>query len=59
MFGDLFKAALTLVVTPIDVVKDVVTLGGSLTDEKEPYTVKRLKDAGKCLDRALDPDDDD
>lgn len=40
MFANLFKAVVgTIVETPIAIVADVVTLGGSLTDTKEPYTV--------------------
>lgn len=40
MFGNLLKAVVGVVVeTPIAVVADVVTLGGALTDKKEPYTV--------------------
>ena len=44
MFGNLFKAAVGLVVeTPIAVVADVVTLGGTLTDAKQPYTATALE----------------
>ena len=39
MLGHLTKAAVGLVIeTPIAIVADVVTLGGSLTDERRPYT---------------------
>ena len=51
MFGmmkSLGKAAVGLVVeTPIAVVADVVTMGGVLTDKKEPYTKTAL---GKVVD---------
>jgi len=47
MFGmleSLAKAVVGVVVeTPIAVVKDVVTLGGALTDQDEPSTVTALK----------------
>ena len=43
-----------MLVTPVEVVKDVATLGGVLTDEEEPYTVQRLKKAQKKLDEALE-----
>jgi hypothetical protein len=47
MFGmlkHLTQAAVgVLVETPIAVVADVVTLGGALTDTKEPYTETAVK----------------
>ena len=54
MLGSLIKSAINVAVTPIEVAKDVATLGGALTDEKEPYTLKRLKKASKHLNKALD-----
>lgn len=54
MFGKLLKSALNVAVSPVDVLKDVATLGGALTDESEPYTVQRAKKAGKCLGQAMD-----
>lgn len=40
IFENLVKALVGAVVeTPIAVVADVVTLGGSLSDKDEPYTV--------------------
>ena len=48
MFSNLLKAVVGVVVeTPIAVVADIVTLGGSLTDEDVPYTAKAL---GKVVD---------
>lgn len=42
--GKLAKAAVGVVIeTPIAVVADVVTLGGSLTDQDKPYTAKALE----------------
>lgn len=56
MFGilnSLAKAAVNVVTAPVAVVADVVTLGGALTDKRQPYTadvvsdlVQNLKDAG-------------
>lgn len=43
IFGKLLKTGFDIVTTPIDVAKDVVTLGGELTDQREPYTAKKLK----------------
>ena len=44
MFGNLLKAVVGVVVeTPIAIVADAVTLGGSLSDEKQPYTATALE----------------
>jgi len=44
MFGKLLKAAVGVVVeTPVAVIADVVTMGGVLTDKREPYTATALK----------------
>lgn len=44
MFGKLFKAVVGVVVeTPVALVADVVTLGGVLTDTKQPYTADALE----------------
>jgi len=42
-FTKLASAAVGVVVSPIDLVKDVVTMGGALSDRDEPYTVTRAK----------------
>jgi len=42
-FGKLIDAAVNVALTPVDVVMDVATLGGAMTEEDEPYTVKRIK----------------
>jgi len=43
LFGSVLGTVFDVVTSPIAVVKDVVTLGGSLTDENEPYTIQQLK----------------
>ena len=44
MFGSLIKAVVGVVIeTPLALVSDIVTLGGSLNDKKEPYTVTAVK----------------
>ncbi|MEY2117093.1 hypothetical protein [Rhodanobacter sp. FW106-PBR-R2A-1-13] len=51
------KAAIGLAIeTPLALVKDVATLGGAITDRKEPYTVKSLKRVMKNVHDAADPD---
>ena len=55
MFGilsNLTKAAVGVVIeTPIAVVSDVITLGGSITEKDEPYTATALK---KVLDNVTE-----
>jgi hypothetical protein len=61
MFGmleSLAKAATAVVTVPVGVVADVVTLGGSLTDKKEPYTVEAVSDLVKNLSDAAKPSGD-
>lgn len=44
MFGKLLKAAVGVVIeTPIAVVADVVTLGGTLTDKQSTYTAEAVE----------------
>jgi hypothetical protein len=59
-FGKLTKTLLTVVETPVAIVKDVVTLGGAIEDEDEPYTVQKLKEIGKNYEEmkeSLDEED--
>ena len=55
LLGTLLRTAIHVVETPIDVVKDVVTMGGVLTDQREPYTVRKAK---KILEDTEDIADD-
>lgn len=58
-FGKLGKLAMDLVETPVAVAKDVVTMGGQLTDQKKPYTQQKLEDLQDDWDEmkeALDED---
>ena len=44
LIGNLTKAVVGVVVeTPVAVVADVITLGGSLTDKDKPYTAEALE----------------
>lgn len=54
MFKEIGKALFGVAVLPLDLTKDVVTLGGALTDEP-CATTKRLGHIGKNLDKATDP----
>ena len=58
LFGKLLRTAIHTVTLPVDVVKDVATMGGVLTDEEDPYTVQKAKkikkdtdDIGKDVDK--------
>lgn len=60
MFGilnSLAKAAVGVVVAPVAVVADVVTLGGALNDKKEPYTATAVKGVMQNLANATNPKD--
>lgn len=60
MFGtlkSLVKATVGVVVaTPVAVVADVVTLGGALTEKREPYTATALSDVVANVANATKPD---
>lgn len=59
MFGilaSLTKAAVGVVVAPVAVVADIVTMGGQLTDRDEPYTASAVSDVLKNLSNAVKPD---
>jgi hypothetical protein len=47
LFGQIVRTVVNTALLPVAVAKDVLTLGGVLTENGEPYTVeamKRLKD---------------
>ena len=52
MFENLAKAALNVAVTPVAMVVDIATLGGTLTDKNESYTMEQLEKAKKNFDKA-------
>lgn len=54
IFGSIIRLGMDLVETPIAITKDVFTAGGALTDQDEPYTVKKLKDIQKDWDKTKD-----
>jgi len=43
IFGSLLKTVIDTATLPIDVAKDVVTMGGAMTERQEPYTASKLK----------------
>ncbi len=56
MFGSLLKAAVGVVVeTPVAIVADVVTLGGSLTDKDKPYTAEAVEKVVENIQESTKP----
>ena len=59
LFGKITQGLIDTALIPVDVVKDVATLGGVSTDQEEPYTlqkVKKLRDKAKDIYNSLDDD---
>jgi hypothetical protein len=56
LFGKLLKTAIDVATTPIDVVKDVVTLGGAITNE-ESALAKKARMLGEDLEDIRDEAD--
>lgn len=50
----LTKAVVSTVTLPIDVIADVVTMGGDMTEKDEPYTVTKIKKIMDGIDEATD-----
>jgi hypothetical protein len=53
-FGSLIKAAITVVETPVAMVKDVVTLGGAITDRDISYTEEKFLELGEDVEDIKD-----
>lgn len=43
LFGRLVKTAINVAVLPVEIVKDVVTLGGVATCQEKSYTMQQLE----------------
>ena len=52
MFNNLVRAAIGVATLPVDVVADVATLGGALTDKRQPYTAKKCSSIMRNIDKA-------
>ena len=51
MLGKLFKATFQIgVELPIAIVKDVFTLGGTVTEKEEPYTKEKVEEIAEDLE---------
>ena len=56
MLGSLLKAAVGVAVTtPASLVADAITLGGAITDKRQPYTASALQDVLRNLQDASKP----
>lgn len=58
LFGKLLKTIIDIATMPIDIVKDVATLGGALTDQDKPYTAQKFERLGGDLEEIRDEVDD-
>ena len=58
LFGKLLKTSFDVVTIPVDIVKDVATMGGILTDENKPYTAQKFDRLGDDLEEVRDEVDD-
>ena len=47
LFGALVKTAINVATIPVAVTKDVLTLGGSITDQRKTYTEQKLDEIKK------------
>jgi len=43
LFGKIVKTAVNVAVLPIAIMKDVYTLGGTVTEQDKPYTAQQLE----------------
>jgi len=58
MLSNLAKAAVSVAVTPVMLVADVVTIPDSAMNNTAPFkrTADMLQNAGECIDRAVTPE---
>ena len=54
ILGKLTRAVVDTALTPVAIVKDVVTLGGLNTEQDTPYTAQQLKKIKEALGDAYD-----
>ena len=43
LFGQIVRTAVNVVMLPVELVKDTLTLGGVITEQPKPYTEQRLE----------------
>lgn len=52
--GKSLKTTIHIATTPIDVAKDIVTMGGALTDQDRPYTSQKVRRIADDLGETID-----
>jgi len=57
-FKNIASAVVQTALLPVEVVKDVATMGGACTDQRAPYTFQRLQKVGRKIEDAVDDLDD-
>lgn len=50
LFGKITQGLIDTALIPVDVVKDIATLGGVSTDQNDPYTLQKAKKLKKKLE---------
>lgn len=54
IFGKLAAAVIETALLPVEVVKDVATLGGAVIGNEQTFTGKRLRSIQDDVDRAIE-----
>ena len=60
MFGiikSLTKAAVGIVLSPVSIAADILTLGGAINERDEPYTISSVRDILSNIENAVNPYD--
>ena len=52
----LFNIVADIITLPLAIAKDVITLGGTMTDNDEPYTVEKIKRIDENIEKACKGD---
>lgn len=58
LFGTLLRTTIHAVTTPVDLIKDLATLGGTLTDKDKSYTTKKIEKLKDDIEDLEDEVDD-
>lgn len=59
LLGKVIQGIIDVAATPIDVAKDIITLGGTSTEQEEPYTLQKMKKLKKKAEEIYDSLDED
>ena len=53
IFGKVLGAGIRIAFLPVDLAKDVLTLGGAITDQPMPYTAQSAKKISRNINDAI------